>query len=288
MRIAGVRPLVYASFLAFSLVHCGGDVSSGGIPGVGSGNVDAFVGTWSCDSKSVIKVTTPAGTPDQTEESIFTFSVTKSSDSTIIAGDASNPSCSDVLAVSGSKASIKSPYQCTQDDGTMLKVTAESITVSGDKLTGTRTASLSATSNAGDPLAGKGTTTIACTRLSGAPDGGTGGTSGSDAAAGADGCANDSACVDCCSMHYPTGNDVLTNLLTDCTCQQCGTNCAASLCNGTNSTTPADGDPCETCVRQALGNGGPCVQRATNACEKNGDCSALAECLGTCPSGSPI
>jgi hypothetical protein len=273
------RPsVVYASFFAFTLVHCGGDTRSTGASGGGSGNLDAFLGTWSCDSKATIEVTTPAGSPEQMQESIFTFSVTKKSDSTIVAGDAKAPSCSGELTVSGSKASIRAPFECTQGD-TMLKVTAESITVSGDKLTGTRTASVSTTTGTGEVIAGTGTTTIDCTRISGVADGG---------ATGAADCANDTACVDCCSAHYPAGSDVLSNLLLDCSCQQCGTECAASLCNDTNSTTPADGDPCETCVRQALGDSGPCVQRARAACQTNNDCSALAECLATCPSGSPI
>lgn len=298
MRISGA---VYASFFAFALVRCGGDLGSSGASGGGAANVDAFVGTWACDSKAVIMVTTPAGMPDRNQQTNFTFTVTKKSSSTIIAGDANDPSCSDELTVSGSKASIEKPFECSQD-GTMSKVTQESISVSGDKLTGTRTASLSATASNGDPIAGTGTTTIECTRISGPSDGGPGGSggqngtggrtdggnaTGSGGATSADDCATDAACVDCCSKLQPAGSDVLTNLLLDCSCQQCGTECAASLCSE-NSTTPADGDPCETCVRQALSDSGPCTQRAANACQKNNDCSALAACLATCPSGSPI
>jgi hypothetical protein len=292
--------VVYASFFAFALVHCGGESSSSNGVGRGSGNLNAFLGTWSCVAKSTIEVTMPPGMPDQMTTSRFTFSITKSSDSTIAVGDTEEPSCSDELNVSGSKASIESPFDCNLN-GAMLHVTMENLTVSGDDLTGTRTASVSAITIVGGdvsgrggtavPIAGIGTTTIDCTRISGPPDGGStggGNATGDSGAAGADGCANDTACVDCCSARYPAGNDVLTNLLVDCSCQQCGTECAASLCNDTNSTTPPDGDPCETCVRQALGDSGPCVQRARAACPNSGDCSVLAACLATCPSGSPI
>ena len=71
MRIAGVAPFVYVSFLAFSVVHCGSErgssasASDGGSDGGSSNpsNLNAFLGTWSCQAQSTIKVTTPVGTP---------------------------------------------------------------------------------------------------------------------------------------------------------------------------------------------------------------------------------
>lgn len=63
----------------------------------------------------------------------------------------------------------------------------------------------------------------------------------------------------------------------------CATQCAQSFCANPPKD-PQAGDPCDTCLNNALAQGQQCNTEAVNACKADPDCIALeTKCLPGCP-----
>jgi hypothetical protein len=332
MRANAFPSIALGSVLALPLVHCGGD--SGGPP-----NFNAFLGTWSCDSTTTVNLTKPAGTPSQKSTTTVTLEVKKSGANTITIGEMGDPTCAAELRISGTTGTLAGGFTCDQGDQS-LKVQSAQVRASGDKLTGTRTAQITGTTNTGDAASGTATTSIDCTRLSGPPDAdggagqgngntgaganagsggdadsgaspgsgakaGSGGNAGSGGSSGSGGagsggkasggsagsggganppvdCTAEADCLTCCDDNFQAGVKRLDELLADCVCQECATECAASLCAATPSE-PKMGDACDTCVSTSIDMGGACLMPTAVACTRDKICAPYATCIGSCP-----
>jgi hypothetical protein len=304
MRPVSSVSVVAGSLLALALVHCGGD--SGG----GSANLDSFLGSWSCESTTTVTVTKPSGMPEKMSTTTVTLEVKKSGTNAVTIGEEGDPTCAAELRVAGNTGTLVSSLTCDQG-GQSFKIQSAKVTVSGNKLKGSRTAALSGTSDTGDALSGTVTTSIDCTRLSGPSDAdagglgnggktgsggspGTGAKTGTGAAmgTGATGtggggsnvdCTTAQDCGTCCDDNFPDGIDRLQTLLIDCACQACSTECATSLCDAANPAEPSPGDACDTCARMALADGSACITDVANSCAKDSACVPYARCVGSCP-----
>jgi hypothetical protein len=299
-----MRPFTIATAIAslsvLCLAHCGSDSGSNGT-GSGSGNLNDFLGTWMCDTETTVKITKPAGMPESKEPGTANLEITKSGSNEITVGEMGDSTCSLKIKVSGSTGSLASSVSCDQG-GVTFDINTAKVTVSGDKLTGTRSATVSGTADDGSDISGTATTTIDCTRTSApvgadAGDGNTGsggktgsgggGNAGSGAApgaggAGVDACMTATDCQTCCESNFPDGASALDSKLLDCACAACGTECATSLC-AADPSAPSDGDACANCAQQELDGQGTCAQDAVSACRAEADCTPFYTCLANCP-----
>ena len=117
-------------------------------------------------------------------------------------------------------------------------------------------------------------------------DTGTGSDTGTDAGsdAAADGCAalgSTAACTGCCNTTYADAAAELAATVFDCACGvdggggACSSQCASTLCQGSQPS-----GQCNSCLNQ--GGTGSCNAKANAAC-MDGGCSAVLNCIATCP-----
>jgi hypothetical protein len=182
----GARACAVAAVAAGALlIQCSSSDGSGDSPPTTA--AAAFLGTWSCTEVTDVTYTSPSGTPPYHGTEHATEILSSTGADGILDRSGANDPCPTHLVVTGTTATVAAGQSCPS-----ANVTSESgtLTLTGDSLSGTLTATVSATVN-GAQLSGTGTITVSCTKGAVTDGGnGSGGTSSGGAVNGASGGTN--------------------------------------------------------------------------------------------------
>lgn len=91
------------------------------------------------------------------------------------------------------------------------------------------------------------------------------------------------ACRACCRNAHMSGYQAYEMALHTCACtaQVCQTQCMTTFCANMPSNPNMQ---CSGCLTSSLRqDGGACFGAVATACTQNADCTAMLQCLGTCP-----
>jgi hypothetical protein len=91
-----------------------------------------------------------------------------------------------------------------------------------------------------------------------------------------------SACIGCCQGNHKTGFNTIHTAANQCLCVSpgaCKTECATEFCA---NKAESKGDPCDTCIGNAIQQSAACYQPINSACQADPDCTAYLTCAQPC------
>lgn len=96
------------------------------------------------------------------------------------------------------------------------------------------------------------------------------------------------ACATCCAKNHQTGYQTILTTTIACACKgegadagtgPCATDCKDTLCAATPAQPTA---ACNTCIQNAIGQGGACQNAVATKCQADPDCVKEQSCVTPC------